>query len=176
MFCLVLEIVGNSALKLLTLIHSFLIHVTFRHCSRPVYDSNFYTMKFSMFAALAVARLPRAFIYYLMPQPLSTTFFKFFYFFFEGPVRHFFDRFSGIPAFAFRCLRRVLSKNRFARVLKRNVASIYLCAGIVKCFFHQFSTFFRPVIYGLRQLFLLHLPFSYAMMMPRRVDIARQVS
>jgi len=28
-----------------------LIHVTFRHFSRPVYDSNFYTMKFSMFAA-----------------------------------------------------------------------------------------------------------------------------
>ena len=27
LFCLVLEIVGNSALKLLTLIHSFLIHV-----------------------------------------------------------------------------------------------------------------------------------------------------
>ena len=74
LFCLVLEIVGNSALKLLTLIHSFLIHVTFRHCSHPVYDSNFYTMKFSMFAAFAVARLPRAFTYYLNRNPLSTTF------------------------------------------------------------------------------------------------------
>ncbi len=93
-FCLVLEIVGNSALKLLTLIHSFLIHVTFGHSSRPVYDSNFYTMKFSMFAAFAVARLPRAFIYYLTHDPLSTTFFKFFKVFLKAVFQRFFSCFS----------------------------------------------------------------------------------
>jgi len=52
--------------------------MTFGHFSRPVYDSNFYTMKFSMFTAFAAARSPRAFIYYLTRNPLSTTFFHVF--------------------------------------------------------------------------------------------------
>ena len=66
-------------------LHRFLIHVlTFGHFSRPVYDSNFYTMKFSMFARPVGLCLPlsRAFLLYRTTTLLSTTFLCFFKYFF----------------------------------------------------------------------------------------------
>jgi len=52
--------------------------VTFRHFSLPVYDSNFYTMKFSMFAAFAVARSSASFYILPHPQYFVNSFFHFF--------------------------------------------------------------------------------------------------
>ena len=46
---------------LLRFSHSFLIHVTLGHCSPSVYDSNFYTMKFSMCAAESRSPLAASF-------------------------------------------------------------------------------------------------------------------
>jgi len=66
------------------LLHSFLIHVTFRHFSRPVYDSNFYTMKFSMFTAFAAARVAASFFILQHVQPSVNNFFACFLKFFHG--------------------------------------------------------------------------------------------
>ena len=55
-----------SDFHLLRFSHSFLIHVTLGHFSPSVYDSNFYTMKFSMCAAQS--RCPLAASFFILHE------------------------------------------------------------------------------------------------------------
>ena len=83
-----LEIVGNMFTNSLGYIVSWFIFVTFGHFSPSVYDSNFYTMKFSMFTGLFVLLAYRELFYNtLCPYPCQQvflTFFTFFSPFFQG--------------------------------------------------------------------------------------------